>query len=614
MDLPDRETPLGLFRKNMSGGMMGAAYKALGPMLEKTLKLVEVDQAYLRVAQDHSTPNFFQRAMRSMNISYEISEEDLARIPQEGPVIAVSNHPYGGLDGIVLGAMLSSVRDDVKVMANYLLEVMVEIKPWLIAVDPFERPESARFNIRAIKETLRFLRDGGCMGTFPSGTVSHFLLRQFQITDPRWNPNTAALVQKSKATVVPIYFEGRNGPWFQFAGMFHERMRTMLLPREMIRMMGTTLHLRVGNPIPHRRVAEFTSNEELIQFLRLNTYILAKRAKETTPRKRFSFPRLPRKVDVEQPLAEAVPEEKLREEIKALPEEQQLLTHGDFEVYYAFAAQIPNILEELGRLREKTFREVGEGTGEASDTDRFDLYYRHLFMWDEKAGKIVGAYRIGLTDEILLTHGPSGLYTSTLFKFKPGFLEKLDPALEMGRSFIVSEYQKKHATLSLIWRGIGHFVSKHPQYSVLFGPVSISQEYNAISKDLMVKFLRKNRLSPELAHLVKAKNPPRGGPQIRGSEKKALFESVKNVDDVSALISEIETDQKGIPVLLRHYLKMNGQLLSFNVDNDFGYCVDGLIIVDLTKADMRLLRSYMGPERCEKFMEFHQLDRAEAGV
>ncbi|MDP0494647.1 MAG: GNAT family N-acyltransferase [Verrucomicrobiota bacterium JB024] len=599
------ETPLSLVRRNMSGGAKGAIYKVAGPAMERFLRLNGLEDAYLRVVDDPTTPNFFQRAMRAMEISYEISDEDLERIPREGPLLVVSNHPYGGLDGVVLGALLTSVREDTKLLANYLLEVMKEIKPWLIAVDPFDRPESARYNFKAMKETIRHLCAGGCVGTFPSGTVSHFRLKQRQITDPVWAANTGRLIHKSQATVLPCYFEGGNSMLFHLGGLVHPRLRTLMLPREMIRQMGSTLRLRIGNPIPYRKMAEFTSNEELIQYLRINTYILAKRAQDSTPRHKFAFPRLPRKPGAEKTLAQAVSSEVLRAEIAAIPEEQRLVEHGAFQVYYAHASQIPNVLDELGRLREKTFREVGEGTGEPSDTDRFDLYYRHLFMWDMKAEKIVGAYRVGLTDEILLTHGKAGLYTSTLFKFKPGFLEKLDPALELGRSFIVSEYQKKHASLSLIWRGIGQFVCRHPQYKTLFGPVSISQEYNSISKDLMVKFLRKNKLDPALAAFVKAKNPPRGGPKIRGTEKQALLESVKDIDDVSALISEIETDHKGVPVLLRHYLKMNGNLLSFNVDNDFGHCVDGLIVVDLTQADGRLLRSYMGEDNNKSYKAFH---------
>lgn len=595
------------FSKLLPQGALRALLSPLAPLLERTLGISHLNQAYRKVQLDVQPGNFYDKARRALNIAYEVSDEDLARIPREGPVVVVSNHPFGGVDGVALGALLGSVRDDFKVMANYLLAHMREIEPWLIGVDPFERESSARYNIAAMKSTLRFLREGGCVGIFPSGTVSHFHLPQRQITDPKWSPNAARIIQKTGATVVPVYFEGRNSTFFQLAGLIHPRLRTLLLPREMHKADGSTLRIKIGNPLPYRRLAHFENPETLTDFIRLKTYLLKQRQDTPAPR-RLHLPRLPRKTTELQPLVAPVPPDLLEAEVDALPEEQHLVDQGNFLVAYAFAEQIPNLLDEIGRLRELTFREVGEGTGEPTDLDRFDVYYRHLFMWDRKARKIVGSYRIGATDEILQSRGKRGLYTTTLFKFKPGFLEALDPALEMGRSFIASEYQKKHASLSLIWRGIGTFVVRHPRYKCLFGPVSISKEYNAISKDLMVKFLTKERFDPALSPLVKAKNPPRGGPRIRGTEKQALLQAVQNIDDISALISEIETDQKGIPTLLRHYLKMNGQLLSFNVDNSFGHCVDGLIVVDLTKSDPRLLRSYLGPEGSLSFLRHHSVE------
>ncbi len=577
-----------------------------GP-LERFLGLRYLNESYDRVRADPSPTNFYAKAQRSMDISYEVADEDLERIPREGPVLVVTNHPFGGVDGVAFGAMLGTVRDDFKVMANYLLAHMVEIKPWLIGVDPFETRESARRNLSALKDTIRFLRAGGCVGMFPSGTVSHFHRKERQVTDPQWSVNTGRLVHKTEASVVPVYFEGGNGPLFQLAGMINPRLRTLLLPREMMKANGITLRMRIGQPLIYKKLAHLEDPAELTAFLRLKTYLLKER-QETAPRKHFHLPKLPKKTGEMQPIVDPVSPDLLEEEVNSLPEEQVLVQHGNFLVAYAFAEQIPNLLDEIGRLREKTFREVGEGTGEPTDLDRFDVYYRHLFMWDQAARKIVGSYRIGATDEILLTRGKRGLYTTTLFKFKPGFLEAMDPALEMGRSFIASEYQKKHASLLLLWRGIGQFLVRYPRYKYLFGPVSISAEYNAISKDLMVKFLQKEKFDPALAQLVKARKPPRDGPRLRGQQKQALLQSVHDIDDISAIISEIETDQKGIPTLLRHYLKMNGQLLSFNVDEEFGNCVDGLIVVDMTKSDPRLLKSYLGPEGHLEFLKYHGVE------
>lgn len=575
--------------------------------LERFLGFNYLNESYERVKADPSPENFYAKAQRSMDISYEVSSEDLERIPREGPVLIVTNHPYGGVDGVAFGAMLGTVRDDFKVMANYLLAHMVEIKPWLIGVDPFETRESARRNLAALKDTIRFLRAGGCVGMFPSGTVSHYQTKERRVVDPVWSPNTGRLVHKTEATVVPVYFEGGNGLLFQLAGMLNPRLRTLLLPREMMKANGITLRIKIGQALPYRKLAHIEDPAKLTDFLRLKTYLLKERQDEA-PKKRFHLPRLPKRTGVMQPIVAPVDPDLLEEEVNALSADQVLIEHGNFIVAYAFAEQIPNLLDEIGRLREKTFREVGEGTGEPTDLDRFDVYYRHLFTWDKAARKIVGSYRIGATDEILLTRGKRGLYSTTLFKFKPGFLEAMDPALEMGRSFIASEYQKKHASLLLLWRGIGQFLVRYPRYKYLFGPVSISAEYNAISKDLMVKFLQKEKLDPELAQLVKARKPPRGSPGLRGSQKQALLQSIHNIDDISAIISEIETDQKGVPTLLRHYLKMNGQLLSFNVDESFGHCVDGLIVVDMTKSDPRLLKSYLSPEGSISFLKYHGIE------
>jgi hypothetical protein len=258
---------------------------------------------------------------------------------------------------------------------------------------------------------------------------------------------------------------------------------------------------------------------------------------------------------------------------------------------------------EIGRLREETFREVGEGTGKSIDTDEFDQYYLHMFMWDAENKKIAGAYRIGRTDKIMNSLGVQGLYASTLFKIKRELIDRISPALEMGRSFVASQYQKKRSTLAILWRGIGEYLYRNPQYRVLYGPVSISAQYNSISKDLMVQFLMERKTSEELAKFVKAKNPPKVS--MKSVDIKALMEGAADIDHVSALVPEVEIDNKGIPTLLKHYLKLDGELLAFNVDDEFGSCIDGLIMVDLLKTDPKLLKSYMGEKQTIEYRKYH---------
>lgn len=608
---PEHE-PLIDLSQSLRGPIRRGLYTLVKDPVESFLSVKSLNRAYEQYStgEIERTVNFFIDALKYLRISYQITEEDLNKIPKEGPVMIVANHPLGGIDGVVLGALLTSVREDVRILANSLLWHIREIRPWLIQVNPFGGREAVKQNIKGIKQSISWIRNGGCVGTFPSGTVSHLHLRQRQIVDPPWHANTARIVRHSKATVVPLYFSGKNSAAFQLIGLVHPLLRTAMLPREFMNKCDTTLSIRVGQPIPYRKLESFKTDDALTDFLRLNTYILRNREEDKT-RKRWLFPAAlpkpePKPEPEGDPLAGLIPPHMLEEEIAKLPAHNLLVNTDEYDVYIAKAEHIPYTLKEIGRLREKTFREVGEGTGRSRDLDKFDEYYRHLFMWDKKKRTIVGAYRIGMVDEILDKHGVKGLYTSTLFKFKPGAIDYFNPGLELGRSFIVSEYQRKGSSLVLIWRAIHRFVAQNPDHSILFGPVSITREYQTLSKDLMVQFLRNKNFDPELGSLIKPRNPPRRA-KLKSAEKQALQESLRDIDDVSALIAEIETDKKGAPTLLRHYLKLNGQLLSFNIDPDFGECLDGLIMVDFVHGNQKLIRNYMGQELYESFARHHKI-------
>ena len=245
---------------------------------------------------------------------------------------------------------------------------------------------------------------------------------------------------------------------------------------------------------------------------------------------------------------------------------------------------------------------MGEGTGNEIDLDKFDVYYQHVFLWDEEKHAVAGAYRLGRADFILREYGAKGLYTSTLFKFEKPFLAHLESAVEMGRSFVALPYQRTLTALPLLWKGVLNWISRNPAYKKLFGPVSISKDYDLNSRRMMVEFLKDNNLHPDLACFVKPRNPFR---YRRGKRLMREFISadLHDVSDISALISSIETDGKGIPTLLKHYLKMNGTLLSFNVDKAFSSVIDGLIMVDVTQSDPRLLARYMGEENSRAFLE-----------
>lgn len=298
-----------------------------------------------------------------------------------------------------------------------------------------------------------------------------------------------------------------------------------------------------------------------------------------------------------QPIAGPADPVEISAEIAQLAKRGPLASQGRLDVFLAAAWEIPAILHEIGRLREVAFRAVGEGTGKALDLDPFDASYLHLFLWDREAGKVAGGYRLGCTDVLLAAGGPGALYTSTLFHFEQPFLDYLRPALELGRSFVAPEYQKSIHPLALLWRGIGRFVAERPRYARLFGPVSISSDYTAASQDLIVRFLRDRRQDEAMSRWVHPLHPYGGLPEGSG-----ISACLQSIEEVSAAVAAAEPDHKGVPVLLRQYLKLNATLLEFNVDPDFSDVLDALVLVDLRQAPAAVLARYMGEAGYDSFM------------
>ena len=606
-------------KSKISNKFLRGLYSIIARPFESFMGIRAFNAANAKVVSYTDDRNFFLKALDGMGAKYFVDEAELQKIPKEGPLIVVANHPTGGLDGVALGAILCSVRGDVKLLANNLLSFFEGIRPHLISVNPFGGKDATRQNIGAIRESMKHLKDGGCLATFPSGTVSHLHLKHLTITDPEWNKNIASIARKTGAAIVPIFFEGKNSMLFQLAGLISPKLRTALLIREMMRhARKSVMRARIGTPITPRQISSFETDEELIAWMRLSTYALPhKKSKnsEQKPAPVFEQPaqnikKLVRKilpnVGQYQELILPVSAEKMQAEIDALPQDSTLIAGDRIGVYAAYSWQMKWTMLEIGRLREKTFREVGEGTGKSVDTDEYDQYYMHIFLWDKQNKKIAGAYRVGHVDKIVKSMGVQGLYASTLFDMQPEIFEKMGSALEMGRSFIVSEYQKKSSTLAILWKGIGVYISRNPQYRTLYGPVSITTEYNSISKDLMVQFLSETKTSQEFSKFVKPKTPPKV--KLSGLEKETISRVGDDVEKISALIAEIELDNKGIPVLLKHYLRLNGELLAFNVDKSFGNCIDGLIMVDLTKTDPKLLKSYMGLKEAVEYRKYYGLE------
>ena len=555
---------------------------------------------YTADAHSSSPGDFVEGMLRKVGVEVKVTEADLARVPKSGPVVVVANHPYGILDGLLLFDQLTQVRADVKIMANSLLASFPEMEDRLILVDPFDTPASKDANRRGVRETLQHLHDGGLLIVFPAGEVSHMQVRERKIIDPRWNENISRFIHRSKATVLPVYIKGANSLTFQLAGMIHAQLRTARLLHEMMNKQQKTIELRIGNPIGPETMAAFVEPVEATRYLRFRTYLL----KSRNSRSRVSLPRMLRvakPVLRKKAVVAAAPLERVVEEVSRLT---KLAGAGDLDVYQARSSEAPHVLHEIGRLRETTFRLAGEGTGRAMDLDRFDEHYHHIFLWDRTLRQIAGAYRLGVTAEILPQFGLDGLYTSTLFLFDPNFFERVGPAIEMGRSFVRAEYQRQYGPLLLLWRGIGAYIAQHPEHPVLFGPVSISNSYHPVSRRLIVQYLQCQETVRDFADLVKPRRRFRAF--RRGADNEMISRMLRDSDELSDVTADIEADGKGIPVLLKQYLKLGGKLLGFNVDPHFAQSLDGLILVDLRNTAPTTLHRYLGREGLHRFLSYHQ--------
>jgi putative hemolysin len=566
---------------HFSGLIPESVPRPIARIVEGVLGLRQIASIYESLRQEHTDRALIGRLLQTLAIETRISQKDLDHVPRKGAVLVVVNHPTGLLDGAVLATLLSSLRDDVRILANHLLAAVPEIRNMLIPADVFGGKSATPANASSIRRSVRVLTGGGLLVAFPAGEVSRFCWRKWSVTDSAWNPGTAAILRLAQqggvdVSVVPIYLDASNSLGFHAAGLLHPKLSTLLLGRELLNKRGRAVEVRIGNAIPAEKILALPTEKERVEYLRWRTYVLASRS---TYKPRTASPMPGHRDRPCVPVMDPVPSERMAEEIAALSPVRRLAGTAELSTYLAQADEIPSTLQEIGRLREIAFRAAGEGTGRAVDLDEFDREYLHLFVWNEKKQEVVGAYRLAATDRT------SRLYTATLFRYGREFLESMGPALELGRSFVRVEYQRGFQPLLLLWKGIGAYVARHPRCRVLFGPVSISNRYQPLSRRLIVSFLERHALWAQFKSLVAARNPFRHNPERNTG---------LDMEDLSAVVSDIDPTQGGIPVLLRQYLRLGGKLVGFNVDPQFADVLDGLIVVDLTKTDPKLVDRYLG--------------------
>ena len=549
---------------------------------------------------------FLDAVLEEYEIDYEIPEEDLKRLPKEGPFITVSNHPLGGIDGIVLLKLMLGHRSDYKVMANFLLQRFKPLSQYIFPVNPFEDRKEAKSSISGFKNAMLHLRQGHPVGIFPAGEVSTRKEGKIAVDKP-WEETAIKLIRKAEVPVVPIYFHAKNSKLFYRLAKISGVFRTAKLPSEVFSQRNRPIKVRIGQPISVATQKEQETLEEYSELLRRKTYILAnayekERLIDQIPTS-LKLPKQPRKI------AQPVRGEVIEAEIEKLVEnDRRMVQSKNYEVFLAPADEIPFTLQEIGRQREITFREIGEGTNNSIDIDEFDAYYHHMFLWDNEAKVIAGAYRMGLGSEIFAKYGIDGFYLQDLFRFEPELFGMMSKSIEMGRAYIVKEYQLKPMPLFLLWKGIVHTTLRHPEHKYLIGGVSISNQFSNFSKSLMIEFMKSNYWDPYVAQYVRPKKEFKV--KLKDADKEFVFDETQaDLNKFDKLIDEVEPGNLRLPVLIKKYIKQNAKVVAFNVDPLFNNAIDGLMyikIADLPESTVKPVMEEFQAELERKFMEAQQ--------
>ena len=516
--------------------------------------------------------DFIEQILEHFSFSYTVSNSSLENIPASGRVMIIANHPIGSLDGLALLKLIHGVRSDVRIIANDLLMFVEPLRPCLLPVNNM----GGRTGKNALQEIVRSLHNEEAVIVFPAGEVSR--LGPKGIRDGKWRKGFLSIAARTKAPILPVHIKGRNSSGFYTASLLCRPLSTVMLIGEMFRQRQHQIAFTVGKIIPHESYRGLQlSPPDKVKLFKKHVYRIGK-GRSPVLRTESGIARPERRSDLKKELKRA-------EMLGSTPDDKKIFLYNSPET--------SPVIREIGRLREITFRMVGEGSGSRRDVDRFDRYYNHLILWDEEDLEIVGAYRFADAAATMKQHGLGGLYTNSLFSFDPDMHSFLGHGLELGRSFVQKHYWGKRS-LDYLWYGIGAYLAKHPQYRYLFGPVSISNAMPAVARELLVYFYQLY-FSPE-TDCSCSKNPYRFATprqelarEFTGDDYKHDFKKLK------LLLANMGT---GVPTLYKQYsqlCKSGGvYFLDFNVDPDFSNCVDGLVVVDLEKLKKKKRKRYIG--------------------
>ena len=552
-------------------GLKGIFGTCVAGMAYGFLRLGKINRLFDGAA-DYQGREFADHLLENMNITIDVAPEQLENIPKDGGFVLVSNHPFGGIEGVMLLSAIAKVRPDFKVMANFILSHIPNLKECFFAVNPFEKNPEWKSSVGGIKGAIQHIAAGNGLGVFPAGEVSRYHGHDYP-EDLPWSTSIARIIKNAGVPVIPVFWEGRNLKLFYKVDKIHNMLGTARLTKELINKHDTCFNLQIGKPILPSEVAQYKNPKELAAYLRSRSYALeANIPAKVVEKKEVKQDKIDAPTDLSLMLAE----------LESIREKSFLYSTVNFDCYLADYEDIPNIMHEIARLREEAFRAIGEGTGKSLDQDEFDKYFKQMFLWDNVKQKIAGCYRLGIGSEIVPKMGIKGFYVSTLVNIDESFSDKLIHTIELGRSFVTLDYQKEVLPMMLLLRGLSDVVVRYPQINHFIGPVSISAWYPKFYLSLIARFVAENHaIEDDLKDKVTPKTP--FVPDFLKVDSDALLKhNMGGVEKFDKFLLRLSNGEYRLPTLYKKYLKLNAKFLCFNVDPDFNDTLDSLLFLTFT--------------------------------
>lgn len=517
---------------------------------------------------------FIDEALEHLNFNFSVSDKDVQNIPSSGRVVIIANHPLGSLDALALIKLVSNVRKDIKVIANDFLEVITPIKNILININNFQ----PRQKKESIAKVYAALDAEEALIIFPSGEVSR--ATPTGIKDKQWHKGFLKFAKKGNAPILPIFIGGKNSKTFYSVSALNKKLSALLLAHEMFKQKNKSIQMIVGELIPYENIMpKGIQKDKLVKLYKKHLYALKKNESYFITQK---------------PIA---PPQDRRDIKKELKSSQLLGETKDGKKIYLYSSDDNNsiIINEIGRLRELSFRKVGEGINKKRDIDKYDRYYKHIILWDDEDLEIVGAYRIAECADIIKERGVDALYTTTLFDYNENFLPYLSDAIELGRSFVQPKYWGSRA-LDYLWYGIGAYLKNNPHIRYMYGPVSLSESYSKVAKDMILYFYDTN--FKDTQNLVSAKTPynfQTDKTLLHNLQKE--FQAPEYKENFKRLKKALGSINTNVPTLYKQYAdlceKGGIKFCAYNIDYDFSNCIDSFIVVDISKIKESQRKRYI---------------------